>query len=392
MKITYAAPHSGCAWWRIRQPAWMIQKLGLAEVRIFDISSFTPEGMNDLLGWGEVLVLQSAMGIGTVAAATKFKEGGKVVLGDYDDLSFALSPFNPAYKTLGLKEVKVKMTDTGETKQLFKDGEGGFNLKANYFRYKSLQDLLSTYHGVTTTTKFIKDEYSQYNKNIYILPNSIDFNLFKPFPKKDTGQIRIGWMASDSHYSEIWMIKRIMRKILDKYKSKVKFVLLGNLTEMAMQFTKEEFERHNFIGLSIYPVKAATLNLDIGLCPLNVEDPYVYTFNRAKSALKWSEYSALRIPTVCSKIEAYDCVEDGVTGMVADNEKEFFDKLCELIDDAGLRDKMTQNAFDYNYENYNLEKNVVLWIDAYEQAMEERERCELPSWDSVPSESGILRI
>jgi len=392
MKITFAAPHSGCAWWRARQPAWIIQKKNLAEVRILDIANFSPDDMQTLMGWGDIVMLQSAMGIGTVAAVKKFQEAGKAVVGDYDDLSFSLSPFNPAYKTLGLKDVIIKMTDTGEVKQLYKDGEGGFSIKANYFRFRSLQDLLASYNGVTTTTKFIKDEYSKYSKHINILPNSIDFNLFKPFPKKETDQVRIGWTASDSHYSEIWLVKRIMKRIFAKYGKRVRFILLGNLTQMSIEFQKNDFERHNFIKLNTYPIKLASLNLDIGLCPLNKDDPYVADFNRAKSALKWSEYSALKVPSVCSKIEAYDPVEDGITGMVGDTENEFFDKLCELIEDAKLRKTITQNAFDRNYEDFNLEKNVILWIDAYEQAIEEKEKCGLPSWDSVPSGSDTLKI
>jgi glycosyltransferase involved in cell wall biosynthesis len=366
MKLTFAVPDSGCAYWRAKQPARMIKRLGLAEVGLFETDMSTEEA-EKLMLWGDVIIQQSVMGIDAVATLSKLKDMGKAVVGDYDDLSFALSPFNPAYKTLGLNEIKIKHDDKEEF--LWEDGKNGFDIKANYFRYRSLQDILKLHDIITTTTQYIKDKYSEFNPNIVILPNSIDFNLFKPFTKKENKQIRIGWTASDSHYSEIWMMKRIMRKILNKYKNDVRFVMLGNLFEMSQEFEKDSYERHDFIGLDTYPLKQAALNLDIGLCPLdNIE------FNKAKSQLKWSEYASLRIPSVCSKLEPYDCVEDGITGLLAKNEDEFFNKICELVEDSKLRKEISDNAYDKNYEDYNLEKNAILWVEAYEQA---RDKCEL---------------
>jgi len=371
MRITFAVPHSGCVYWRCRLPARMISKLGLSEVRIFDGFEMSVSEMEEMLNWGDVIVQQSPMGIQTVANTVKFKQSGKTVIGDYDDLSFSLSPFNPAYRTLGLQEVKINYR--GFDEMLWKDGRDGFVIKENYFRYKSLQDLLHTFDAVTTSTKFIKNKYKEFNENIYILPNSIDFDLFKPFPKKRNDQIRIGWTASDSHYAEIWMVKRIMRKVFDKYGDKIKFVLLGNLTELYSEFKSHELERHDFIGLDVYPLKQAALNLDIGLCPLdNIE------FNLAKSPLKWSEYAALKIPSVCSRLEPYTCVEEGITGLLAANEGEFVDKICQLVEDEKLRSTIANNAYEKNYSDYNLEKNITLWVEAYEQA---REKCELPLLD-----------
>lgn len=360
MKITFAVPHSGCAYWRCHQPARMIERLGLAEVRCFGEEP-SEESVEDDLHWADVIVHQSAMGIPFVVMVKKLLDLGKTVIGDYDDLSFSLSPFNPAYKNLGLNEVKVKRDDKEEF--LWQDGKNGFAIEANYFRYKSLQDLLGTYSAITTTNKHIKKVYSEFAKNMFILPNSIDFNLFKPFPKKENKQIRIGWTASDSHYAEIWMTKRIMRRILNKYKDAVKFVLLGNLWEISKEFEHDSYERHDFIGLDCYPLKQAALQLDIGLCPLDDIE-----FNRAKSQLKWSEYAALRIPSVCSKLEPYDCVEDGITGLVAKNEDEFFDKICLLVENAKLRKEIADNAYEKNYQDFNLEKNAPLWVEAYEQA------------------------
>jgi glycosyltransferase involved in cell wall biosynthesis len=175
-----------------------------------------------------------------------------------------------------------------------------------------------------------------------------------------------------------------MRRIFDKYKDKVRFVLFGNISGISEEFIKDTYERHDFIGLDTYPLKLASLNLDIAICPLENID-----FNRAKSQLKWSEMAALKVPSVCSKIEAYDCVEDGITGLVADNETEFYEKICELVDSGKFRQEIAQNAYDKNYEDYNLEKNAVLWVEAYEQT---RDSCESQLSEWGVSEKGTPKI
>ena len=103
------------------------------------------------------------------------------------------------------------------------------------------------------------------------------------------------------------------------------------------------------------------MNFDIGICPI-VDDE----FNRNKSQLKWSEYGALKVPSVCSDLPPYDCVEDGKTGYLAKDVDEWVEKLSLLIDSENLRRQMAENAYQKNYEDFNLEKNAKKWVKTYE--------------------------
>ena len=146
---------------------------------------------------------------------------------------------------------------------------------------------------------------------------------------------------------------------------------LGDVSELKKAFGDTEMEYHQFVDLSIYPLKIAALNLDIGICPL-VDDE----FNNHKSQLKWSEYSALKIPSVCSNLPPYECVEDGKTGYLAKDPDEFVDKLSLLIDNETLRKEIAENAYAKNFADFNLEKNAHLWVkfyqDMYDKVCQER--------------------
>jgi len=366
LKIFFSVNHSGCAWWRARQPARMIQKLGLAEVNVFSVENTARDELEGVLRWADIVSAQSPCGLQAVALTVRYQELGKMVVADYDDLVFSCSPFNPGYKTLGLKEVQVKQKD-GTSEWLWRDGEKGFNIKDNYFRYRAQMDLMGIIDVVTTTNDYLKEKYLENmpvdsEDKVFVLPNSIDFELFKPLPKKDTGKIRIGWLASSSHFTEIWMMKNILTRIFDKYGDEVVFVELGDVPDLKKIF-KDRMEFHQFVDLSIYPLKFASLNLDIGLCPL-VDDE----FNGYKSQLKWSEYASLGIPSVCSDLKPYRCVEDGVTGMKGKTEDDFFEKLCTLIDNKKLRQDMGKNALEKNFKDFNLKTNARKWVEIYESS------------------------
>ena len=366
LKIFFSVNHSGCAWWRARQPAAMISKLGLAEVELFSQTDTARDDVAGILDWCDFVVAQSPAGVESVALMMHYQQMGKVVVTDYDDLVYSCSPFNPAYRTLGLRNVTIKDLD-GNDIDLWKDNTRGFSIKDNYCRFRSQKDIFSVVDGITVTNEFLKNNYITENPGVDIAgktgiyPNSIDFNLFKPFPKKDTGQIRIGWVASASHLNEIWLVKNVMVKLFDKYGDKIRFVVLGDVRELTVKFKSDRMEFSPFIDLSIYPIKFASLNLDIGICPLMNDE-----FNLCKSALKWSEYSSIRVPSVCSDLTPYDVVEEGVTGLKAKTEDEFVEKVGLLVENEKLRRDIANNAFDKNYADFNLEKNVVPLVKFYE--------------------------
>jgi len=330
------------------------------------------------------------MGIEEVAMIKHYKENlGKTMIGDYDDYTFSISAYNPSYKSYGLYDVYVKDNKTGQKRWWYKDGVNGFDLKKNRLRYRALEDLLKTFDGVTVTTKFLKDKYKKHSDNIFVLPNSIDFDLFKPSPRINDTRVRIGWTASDSHCSEIIMVKQIMRKVIDKYKDKVVFVELGNLFELEREFNKQELEMHDWIVLSSYHFKLPSLSFDMGICPLELGDPQAVDFNRGKSQLKWSEYGSLRIPAVCTNAEPYSCVEDGVTGYLASSIDEFAEKIGMLVESESLRKKIGDNSYQKNYEDFNLANNAILWVEAYKQAQENS--IVLPVMDEDILECGMIK-
>ena len=117
--------------------------------------------------------------------------------------------------------------------------------------------------------------------------------------------------------------------------------------------------------IDIYPWQFKTLNIDIGLAPLEKN-----RFSICKSEIKWEEYSALEIPTVLSDQVPYNiAVKDGETGFLAKTEKDWEESLTKLILDARLRKTIGKKAREVVKDNYDLDKEISQYKKIYDTVL-----------------------
>lgn len=367
LNIYFAVNESGVNYWRGKVPAWALMRKGLANIKMFSVYDYNKAQVEKEVGESDVIYMPCATGMDALLEATHYIRNNKAVVIDYDDNLFDCHPFNPAYATLGLYPVTITNSD-GTVTELWKDQRHGFSLDDNRKRYYAHVDLLTVANQVTTTTinlkNTLKENVERDSDYFNIIPNAIDFNVFKPFDKRVRShkKLRIGWAASDSHIVEGRFVMRVL-KILSERRSDFEFVILGNMEKFRFVAKDQPVEWHEFTDINVYPLKLASLELDLGIIPLEN-----HSFNMSKSALKWTEYSAMKIPSVMSDLEPYNCVRDGIDGMKAHNEEAFVDKIEAMMDDAHLRNKIANNAYERNQEDFNIDKVCYQWLDVFERA------------------------
>lgn len=120
-----------------------------------------------------------------------------------------------------------------------------------------------------------------------------------------------------------------------------------------------------------YPKKLSKTKWDIGICPL-IDDE----FNRNKSHIKWMEYSTYKIPTVASmvypyykKIDGVDAIKDGKTGFLANDTKDWVEKLSKLIENKELREEIGNNAYNYIKDNLTIQDNIYKWEKVFDKIL-----------------------
>jgi len=295
------------------------------------------------------------------------RKNGKIVVLDYDDDPFNTHPMNPYYRFVGTKEYWYKWP-SGEVDQIWKDGEDDFDIERNITRNDLFRASFKNADMVTTTTDILCDFFKTINSKVKILPNLVDFNLFKRYELVKDNKVRFGYQCGVSHYEDLYIIKNAIKRII-KENDNAHFVYLGDyrFINLFQDIPKNRKEMNGWVNFVSYPYRLPLLNLDIGLCPL-VDN----TFNRNKSCIKYLDYSSVGAVTVASDVLPYSpVITNEKDGFLVKDENEWVEVVSRLCQDKKKRKEVADTAYDNVYENHNADKKVYLWRDAYDSLMKQ---------------------
>jgi glycosyltransferase involved in cell wall biosynthesis len=209
--------------------------------------------------------------------------------------------------------------------------------------------------GMIVSTPSLVNMYGNYNKNIHVVPNGVDVDVWKAVktPPKTTPVIRIGFAGSPNHTGDIRLIKNAVLRLLEKYGNKIEFYFWGPELDW-FKYTKNIIlDDILWVTVDKFPQELANRQFDIAVAPLKDNN-----FNRAKSNLRFLENSMLRIPVVASDIDDYGrTIKTGKTGYLCKTEDEWVDCLSKLIDSEKLRKEIGDNAYKFVTKEYNI-KNI----------------------------------
>lgn len=363
--------HGGVGFYRVNQPLSKLRDHGLHHVCIYDylINGWKVDAFTEAIVGADVIVLPRPHNQDWFKIIQICRKHGKIVVLDHDDDVFSLSPFNRYYRWVGIEECLYQWPD-GREELLWANGmkapngEVVFDIEKNIRTRDMLKTCMMKSDAVSVTTPVLAETMSKYNKNVLVLPNLVDLDLFKQLPlQKDPNEVRIGWQGGHSHYGDLYMVRDQLKEVMDRNPN-VTLVLMGGdvfLEGIFKNFDWNRIEYHEWVQNRAYPYKLPTLNLDIGLAPI-VDDK----FNRNKSAIKWMEYTAVGVPTIASDIPPYSTViKNGETGILAGKE-DWVEAIELLIKDPKFRKRLSERAYEDVYENHNSDKQVIKYAEAYE--------------------------
>lgn len=360
---------TACNFYRIHTPLDHLCEKGLAELAMTYDYQLGSEQAVDAALWSDLIVMHRPASEDWFKFIKLIQKTGKLFVADYDDNPFKTSPLNPFYGNIGVEEVEYVWPD-GRKEWLWRDGQTSqksgkviFNIEKNINYRETFRANFKKADMVTCTTPELAEDFKLINQNTVVLPNLITPEWFPSIPNWDKKEIRIGWQGGASHYEDLFFIQPVIEKILAKHNN-VKFVFFGDLRFQGLfkNCDQNKIEWNSWVSHEVYPYKIALLNCDIGLCPLVDNE-----FNRAKSAIKWMEYSMVNMASVASNIPPYSTVmKDGETGLLCnEDEKQWEDAIDRLILDKSLRQTLASNAKDEVLKNHNIHTKVHLWQEAY---------------------------
>lgn len=242
--------------------------------------------------------------------------------------------------------------------------------KEGQTRLHNLKVWMQQVDELVVTTEHLKDRLSGINKNITVIPNSIDVDLFEMKEKEDSKDIILGWTGSATHYPDLKTMYQAVVDVVNRHDNVKLLTSSYENIDFWPGINPDKVIKMPWTEFKDYP--NALRQIDIGLCPLKDS-----LFNRSKSNLKYIELGALGIPAICSKVEPYSkTIEQGIDGILVKAKgavyKKWVDAMETLIADEKLRKRIAVNAHYKVLREYNQNLVVTQWADFYRRISNER--------------------
>lgn len=262
-------------------------------------------------------------------------------------------------------------------------------------REASLTTIATKVDLLTCTTPILAGYLEKMTgRKAVVLPNMFDVSDWVQRPKK-SNRLRIGFAGSLTHVSDF---SEVMPALIELQETvDFTFVLFGfsltDATEEAWYRRNSEgfaalnqgrWEDHPFgqevdrfhamwqkiksrewvpaVATTEYPRMLASLDLDIGVCPLRDTE-----FARCKTDIKACEYALAGTTPLCQAIPPFTTPPDGVTcpWVTCSGEDEWLEQLLRLASSASLRKDVLDDSRRYVFDHRQIQDHVTRWEDAY---------------------------
>lgn len=244
-----------------------------------------------------VLIIRESIFIGPAIFEKRLKKRGVKIIYDFDDAIWKL--------------------DVSKSNRWF----GFLKFPAKTASIIRLADV------VMAGNQYLADFASRYNKNVHIVPTTVDTDQFSPAENHTQGPVVIGWSGSLTTIKHFDLALPVLRKIREKYRQGVRFKVIGHHA-----FRNEELDITGIAWTKTSEVPELR-EIHIGIMPLPDDE-----WAKGKCGLKGLVYMSLGIPTVMSPVGVNsEIIRHGQNGFLPKTEEEWLEVLSQLIENPALR-------------------------------------------------------
>lgn len=221
---------------------------------------------------------------------------------------------------------------------------------------KQVQEVISKSALVFAGNEYLAEYGSKFNKNIYIIPTTVDTEMLYPL-NKNYETFVIGWIGTKSNFPFLEIIKQPIIDFLSQ-NSDSKFVIVSS--EKPSQFKFDE-KQVCFSTWSVENENNLINQFSVGIMPLPDNE-----YTRGKCSYKMLQYMACGKPVIVSPVGMNKMIlsEDEV-GLGATVEKQWFDLFVKLKTDDTTRERLGQHGRMVVEEKYSKKKYAPIILEHF---------------------------
>jgi glycosyltransferase involved in cell wall biosynthesis len=225
-----------------------------------------------------------------------------------------------------------------------------------YYRnqYPHIDDILSSVDAVTCDNRYGLEYAAGRNRETFLWPTISQVEFFDTYTRGDkpslsSGQITLGWVGGYDTAYNLYLIWEVLEHIFKKYPH-LHFRLLGVGKDYRVLPQFENVRVSVLPGYTRDTMIREVMNMDIGLFPMfDIENSTV------RGILKALIYMSGGAVVVGSpRGEMTELIQDGQNGFLPDSPADWIRVLESLIEDGGLRQKVSAAALHLVRSNYTI--------------------------------------
>lgn len=277
--------------------------------------------------FGIVFIYREAVMYGSVYFEKKFRKKGAKIILDFDDAIWLMD-----------------VSDANKNLKWLK-------------RPSKTADILKISDMAIVGNSYLADYARQFNKNVRVVPTTLDTDKIPVKNHKQGEKVCIGWTGSTTTLKHFELAIPFLIKLREKYPNKIKIKLISDAA-----YLSEEIDV-SFCKWNRETETEDLSEIDIGIMPLPDDD-----WSRGKCGFKGLQYMSLGIPAVMSPVGVNtEIIHDGENGFLAGSEQEWVEKLSKLIESPDLRKNTGEKGRTTVEEKYSFNA----WKDRYADLFKE---------------------
>lgn len=200
------------------------------------------------------------------------------------------------------------------------------------FGQRSIPRIAKKMDAVVAGNSYLADYFSQYCKNVHIVPTAIDLDRYHPKSDENKAggdKFIIGWTGLACNYKYLQLIEQPLKRFLDDH-ADAQLMLVANRTWNSETISPE---RITFVQWTKENEATALHDMTIGVMPLSDDN-----WTRGKCSFKMLQYMATALPIVISPVGMNaDILQKGRVGLAASTADEWYSAIESLYKDHKLR-------------------------------------------------------
>ena len=194
---------------------------------------------------------------------------------------------------------------------------------------------------------YLADWYSQWNKDVHVIPTGIDAFKYKPVdrPNNNSEKVIIGWIGTSGNLKYLYDIEDALLSILSQYPE----AYIKVVSDVPPIFKKIDITRYKFEKWSEEREIKNIQEFDVGLMPLRDGN-----WEKGKCSFKMLQYMACGIPVVVSPVGMNsEILAKGKVGFGVTTHDQWVEAISALIVNVEERKEIGANGRKIVLDEYS---------------------------------------